>query len=58
MTGGTAHNVSAIFKALLWEDRPTGDVLSAGVTLSLPTASSRLLNPGQSTLAYAQPFGG
>ena len=51
-------NVSAIFKAVLWEDRPSGDLVSAGVTLSLPTASSKLLNPGQSVLAYVQPFGG
>jgi hypothetical protein len=51
-------NVNGIFKALLWEDRGTGDVLSAGATISLPTASSHLLNPGQSTLLYVQPFGG
>jgi hypothetical protein len=50
-------NISAIFKGILWENRQTGDLLSAGATLSVPTASSRLLNPGQSTLAYVQPFG-
>ncbi len=51
-------NVSAIFKGVLWEDRHTGSVLSGGVTLSLPTANNKLLNPGQSTLTYVQPFGG
>jgi hypothetical protein len=51
-------NVSAIAKAVLWEDRQTGSLISAGATLSFPTSSSRLINPGSSTLAYAQPFGG
>jgi hypothetical protein len=51
-------NVSAIFKAVLCEDRRTGSLLSVGTTISLPTASSRLINPGSSTLMYVQPFGG
>jgi hypothetical protein len=50
-------NVTGIFKAVLWEDRPTGDLISAGVTLSLPTASSFLVNPSQSIVLYVQPYG-
>ncbi len=49
---------SAILKALLWEDRVTGSLISAGATLSFPTASSNAINPGMSTIAYAQPFVG
>jgi hypothetical protein len=51
-------NIIAIAKAVLWEDRPSGDLLSAGVVTSLPTASNRLLDPGMSTIAYLQPFTG
>jgi hypothetical protein len=51
-------NVSAIVKAVLWEDRPTGSLISAGVAVSMPTASSRLINPGSSSLTYVQPFAG
>jgi hypothetical protein len=51
-------NMSAIFKAILWENRQTGDLVSAGATLSFPTGSDQKLNPGQSTLVYLQPFGG
>lgn len=56
----TTHfgNISAIAKAILWEDREAGTLLSAGATLSFPTASSKKINPGSSTLAYMQPFGG
>jgi hypothetical protein len=56
----TTHfgNVSAILKAILWEDRQTGSLLSAGATVSVPTASSQLIDPGPSTLLYLQPFGG
>ncbi len=50
-------NVNAIFKAVLWQDRQTGDLISAGVTLSLPTASSLLTNPSQSIVLYVQPYG-
>src|SRR5262245_21462693 len=38
-------NVSAIAKAVLWEDRPAGNVISAGVTTSLPTASNVKIDP-------------
>jgi hypothetical protein len=51
-------NVAAIAKAVLWENKQTGSLLSAGATLSFPTASSVRLNPGQSILAYMQPFVG
>jgi len=51
-------NVSAIAKGVLWEDHQTGSLISAGATISFPTSSSRKINPGQSTLAYFQPFGG
>jgi hypothetical protein len=51
-------NVSAILKAIIWQDKETGSLLSAGATISVPTASTKLINPGQSTLAYVQPFGG
>jgi hypothetical protein len=50
-------NISAIVKAVLMEDRDTGSLVSAGATLSFPTASSKLINPGQSIVAYIQPFG-
>src|SRR5262245_63935559 len=54
----TSHfdNVSAIVKAVLWEDRSAGNLISAGATISVPTASSKKLDPGQSILAYVQPF--
>jgi hypothetical protein len=51
-------NVSAIFKGVLWEDKATGSLISAGLTMSVPTASSRLIDPGPGTLAYVQPFVG
>ncbi|MCE9529663.1 MAG: hypothetical protein K8T89_00760 [Planctomycetes bacterium] len=51
-------NISAIVKALLAHDDETGSLISGGATLSIPTASSKLINPGQSILAYVQPFGG
>jgi hypothetical protein len=50
-------NISAIVKAVLLEDRETGSLFSAGATLSFPTASSKFINPGQSILAYMQPYG-
>jgi hypothetical protein len=43
---------------VLWEDRRTGDLISVGVTLTLPTASSLLVNTSQSLVLYVQPFGG
>src|SRR5262249_29146129 len=49
-------NVSAIAKAVLWEDRASGSLLSGGATVSFPTASSPKINPAQSTIAYLQPF--
>jgi hypothetical protein len=51
-------NLTAIVKAVLLEDRETGSLFSAGATLSFPTSSSKLINPGQSVVAYMQPFGG
>jgi hypothetical protein len=51
-------NISSILKGVLWEDAESGSLLSAGATLSFPTASSKKINPGQSVLAYAQPFVG
>ena len=56
----TTHfgNIAAVIKALLWEDRQTGSLISGGAVMSFPTASSVKINPGQSLLAYAQPFGG
>jgi hypothetical protein len=51
-------NLAAVVKAVLWEDRETGSLLSGGATPSFPTASSRRLNLGQSILAYAQPYAG
>jgi hypothetical protein len=50
-------NVAAILKAVLWEDRAKANLVSAGAILSFPTASSKLINPGQSIIAYMQPFG-
>lgn len=56
----TTHfaNIAAVAKAILWEDRETGNLISAGMTMSVPTASSKKINPGMSVIAYAQPFGG
>ncbi len=51
-------NISAILKAVLWEDVPSGSVITGGATMSFPTASSKLINPGMSTLMFLQPFGG
>jgi hypothetical protein len=51
-------DLSAVFKAVVWEDKQSGSLLSAGAVISFPTASSIRLNPGQSLLAYMQPFGG
>jgi hypothetical protein len=50
-------NISAIAKGILWEDQKTGNIISVGATVSMPTATSKLLNFGQSTVAYMQPFG-
>jgi hypothetical protein len=56
----TTHfsNMAAIFKVVLCEDRQTGSLFSAGTIVSMPTASSRKLNFGMSSLAYLAPFGG
>jgi hypothetical protein len=56
----TTHfgNISMFAKILLWEDPETGSLLSGGAVISIPTASSQLINPGQSTLAFVQPFAG
>lgn len=56
----TTHfgNVSAIAKALLWEDRASGSIISGGLTLSLPTASSSKINPGMSNMTFVQPYVG
>jgi hypothetical protein len=51
-------NISAIVKAVVCEDRQSGSLLSAGATLSVPTASNIKIDPGMSTIAYMQPFGG
>jgi hypothetical protein len=51
-------NVSAIIKAAVWEDRAAGNGISAGVTMSLPTASNRKIDPGMSTIVFVQPFAG
>jgi hypothetical protein len=51
-------NIVAVAKAVLWEDRPAGSLLSAGVVASIPTASNQQLDPGISTLMYFQPFTG
>jgi hypothetical protein len=51
-------NISAIAKAILLEDRQTGSLISGGVTISFPTASSKLINPGMSIVTYMQPFAG
>ena len=51
-------NISAIFKGVLCEDKATGSLISAGATISLPTASSRLIDPGPGTVAYLEPFVG
>jgi hypothetical protein len=51
-------NIVAVAKAVLWEDRPAGDILSAGVVASVPTASNVQIDPGISALMYFQPFTG
>jgi hypothetical protein len=51
-------NISAIVKAVVWEDRESGSLLSGGATLSFPTASNVKIDPGMSTVAFMQPFGG
>jgi hypothetical protein len=51
-------NIAAVAKAVLWEDKGTGSLLSAGATISFPTAGTVNLNPGQSILLYVQPFVG
>ena len=50
-------NISAIMKAILIEDKATGSLVSAGSTIVFPTAATKLVDPGPSTLAYLQPFG-
>ncbi len=49
-------NISANVKAVLWEDKASGDLLSAGMIVTLPTASSRLIDPGPGSLAYVEPY--
>jgi hypothetical protein len=51
-------NISAIAKAVLWEDRASGNLISGGATISFPTASNLKIDPGQSIVAFIQPFGG
>jgi hypothetical protein len=51
-------NISAIVKAALWEDRAAGNGISGGVTLSLPTASNKKIDPGMSSVTFVQPFTG
>ena len=51
-------NISAIVKAILLEDKATGSLVSAGATIVFPTAATKLVDPGPSTLSYIQPFGG
>ena len=51
-------NISAIIKAVLIEDKTTGSLVSAGATIVFPTAATKLVDPGPSTLTYFQPFGG
>ncbi len=51
-------NIAAVVKAVLFQHVPSGSVLSMGATLTLPTASSREINPGMSTLTFIQPFAG
>ncbi|HYV36549.1 MAG TPA: hypothetical protein VE988_12630 [Gemmataceae bacterium] len=51
-------NISAIFKMVLMEDKSTGSLLSAGATITVPTEATRLMDPGQATLAYVAPFVG
>jgi hypothetical protein len=41
-------NIMAIAKLVLWEDRPSGSLLSGGAVVSIPTASNRNLDPGLS----------
>ena len=50
-------NLSAVAKAVVWEDRQSGSLLSGGATLSFPTASNLKIDPGMSTVAFMQPFG-
>ncbi len=50
-------NVTAVAKAILWENRDRGALLSAGATLTFPTATSKKIEPGPSTLMYMQPYG-
>jgi hypothetical protein len=51
-------NITAVFKAVLWEARSTGDLISGGATATFPTASSTRIDPGPSAQTYAQPFVG
>jgi hypothetical protein len=51
-------NLVGIVKAVLWEDRPSGDLLSAGMVVSFPTSNNAKLDPGLSLLTYVQPFSG
>jgi hypothetical protein len=51
-------NISTIAKAVVWEDRAAGDLISAGATVSFPTGSNLKIDPGQSIIAFVQPFGG
>jgi hypothetical protein len=56
----TTHfgNINMIAKAALWEDRAQGNLISAGFSVSFPTASSTKINPGASVVTYVQPFVG
>src|SRR5262249_975064 len=51
-------NLNAIVKGVMWDDPASGSLISAGATVTFPTASTQKIDFGVSTLAYLQPFAG
>jgi hypothetical protein len=57
-TSTSLGNISATGKFVLWEDKATGSLISTGAVVSLPTESSRVVDPGPDTLAFIEAFMG
>lgn len=49
-------NINSIFKIKLAEDRNAAYLISAGVAISFPTATTPRIDPGPSTATVLQPF--
>jgi hypothetical protein len=51
-------NISAIGKYVVWENKETGSLISAGAILTVPTAATQRVDLGPSTMAFVAPFVG